>query len=226
MLAGARLLCGEAAIGLLLRQHAPQVFVCERLPGAQHHHVRRVAHLGGVVGMPCGHRVGDAALAAVRDTATVEALDAATSEHLGKRGPLSLLKAKLGSLPTVDEKKAMGHVITMNRDGSPQVTPVWFDFAGGVLRVNTAKGRVKARNMKDGAPVALTAKEASVLEYLLRRVGEVVPKPDILEHVWDFAYEGGPNVVEVYVSALRRKLGEQSIETIRGGGYRMSPHGR
>jgi phenylalanyl-tRNA synthetase alpha chain len=53
----------------------------------------------------------DAALAAVRDTATVEALDAATSEHLGKRGPLSLLKAKLGSLPTVDEKKAMGQAL-------------------------------------------------------------------------------------------------------------------
>jgi DNA-binding response OmpR family regulator len=74
--------------------------------------------------------------------------------------------------------------------------------------------------------VPLTAKEFAVLDYLLRRVGEVVPKTDILEHVWDVAYEGGPNVVEVYVSALRRKLGDDAIETIRGGGYRMSPHGR
>jgi PPOX class probable F420-dependent enzyme len=40
-------------------------------------------------------------------------------------------------------------------DGSPQVTPVWFDYTNGVIRVNTARGRVKARNMKEGAPVAL-----------------------------------------------------------------------
>jgi PPOX class probable F420-dependent enzyme len=40
-------------------------------------------------------------------------------------------------------------------DGSPQVTPVWFDYQDGVIRVNTAKGRVKARNMREGAPVAL-----------------------------------------------------------------------
>ena len=73
-----------------------------------------------------------------------------------------------------------------------------------------------------GVAVELTGREFAVLEYLMRRVGEVVPKADILTNVWDFAYEGGDNVVEVHVSALRRKLDTQSIETIRGGGYRMS----
>jgi two-component system OmpR family response regulator len=72
-----------------------------------------------------------------------------------------------------------------------------------------------------GRPVALTTKELGVLEYLARRAGEVVTKTEILEHVWDFAYDGGPNVVEVHVSALRRKLGSDAIETIRGGGYRL-----
>jgi DNA-binding response OmpR family regulator len=73
----------------------------------------------------------------------------------------------------------------------------------------------------DGTEVELTPREFSIVEYLLRRSGEVVPKSEILEHVWDFAYEGGDNVVEVHVSALRRKIGAGAIETVRGGGYRM-----
>ncbi|MTE21067.1 response regulator [Streptomyces sp. TRM43335] len=69
--------------------------------------------------------------------------------------------------------------------------------------------------------VALTAKEFSVLEHLAVRAGEVVSKAEILEHVWDFAYEGDVNIVEVYVSALRRKLGADVIATVRGAGYRL-----
>ena len=72
-----------------------------------------------------------------------------------------------------------------------------------------------------GDDVSLTAREFSILEYLLRRRGEVVPKREIVEHVWDYAYDGEDNVVEVHVSALRRKLGAEVIETIRGGGYRV-----
>jgi PPOX class probable F420-dependent enzyme len=54
------------------------------------------------------------------------------------------------------QKKAFAHIATVQPDGSPQVTPVWFDYTEGKLRVNTAKGRVKVRNMKEGAPVALS----------------------------------------------------------------------
>jgi DNA-binding response OmpR family regulator len=54
----------------------------------------------------------------------------------------------------------------------------------------------------------------------------VVPKAEILEHVWDFAFDGGDNVVEVHVSALRRKLGSAAIETVRGAGYRMGTRAR
>jgi hypothetical protein len=53
-------------------------------------------------------------------------------------------------------KVALANLATIQPDGSPQVTPVWFDFTGGVVRVNTAKGRVKARNMTVGSKVALS----------------------------------------------------------------------
>ena len=70
-------------------------------------------------------------------------------------------------------------------------------------------------------PVALTQREFGVLEYLMQRMGEVVPKSEIIEHVWDFAFDGDPNIVEVHVSAIRRKTGSDSIETVRGLGYRV-----
>jgi DNA-binding response OmpR family regulator len=87
----------------------------------------------------------------------------------------------------------------------------------GDLRVDTAAHRVFLAEEE----VTLTAKEFSVLEQLVLRAGEVVSKADILEHVWDFAYDGDPNIVEVYVSTLRRKLRAGLIGTVRGAGYRL-----
>ena len=58
-------------------------------------------------------------------------------------------------LDLLQQKKAFASLATTMPDGSPQVTPVWFDYQDGRIRVNTAKGRVKARNMKTGVPVAL-----------------------------------------------------------------------
>ena len=55
----------------------------------------------------------------------------------------------------VQQKKAFASLATVMADGSPQVTPVWFDYTDGVIRVNTAKGRVKSRTLRPGAPVAL-----------------------------------------------------------------------
>ncbi|AHH99441.1 response regulator transcription factor [Kutzneria viridogrisea] len=79
--------------------------------------------------------------------------------------------------------------------------------------------------LRAGQPVALTTKEFAVLECLLRHEGQVVAKHEILEQVWDLAYQGDPNIVEVYVSALRRKLdapfGRRTIDTVRGAGYRL-----
>ncbi|WP_217140209.1 response regulator transcription factor [Streptomyces sp. AC627_RSS907] len=87
----------------------------------------------------------------------------------------------------------------------------------GDLKVDTAAHRV----FLGEAEVTLTAKEFAVLEQLVVRAGQVVSKAEILEHVWDFAYAGDPNIVEVYVSALRRKLRAGLIGTVRGAGYRL-----
>jgi len=58
-------------------------------------------------------------------------------------------------LDLLTQKKAFANLATIMPDGSPQVTPVWVDYVDGMIRVNTAKGRVKARNMKEGSAVAL-----------------------------------------------------------------------
>ena len=77
--------------------------------------------------------------------------------------------------------------------------------------------------------IALTASEMALLEFLLRRKGDVVSKTDILDHVWDYGFEGDLNIVEVYVRHLRNKLdrpfGRDAIETVRGAGYRLAADG-
>ena len=76
-------------------------------------------------------------------------------------------------------------------------------------------------------PIALTAGEVSVLEYLLRADGRAVSKTELLEHCWDAASRADPAVVEVRIHHLRRKIdapfGARSIETVRGSGYRVDP---
>jgi DNA-binding response OmpR family regulator len=78
---------------------------------------------------------------------------------------------------------------------------------------------------RGGTPIELTAKEFALLEYLLRHPDEALTRTRIIEHVWDFAYDGDSNVVDVYVRYLREKIdrpfGRDSIETVRGTGYRL-----
>ena len=78
-------------------------------------------------------------------------------------------------------------------------------------------------------PVELTPRQFSLLEFLLRRAGEVLSKRVILEHVWDFAFDGDPNIVEVYVRQLRTRIDipfdRHSLQTVRGAGYRLDPDG-
>jgi two-component system OmpR family response regulator len=85
-----------------------------------------------------------------------------------------------------------------------------------------------AKTVRRGAePIALTAKEFALLECFMRRAGEVLSRTQLLERVWDFAYDGDSNVVEVYVRYLREKIdrpfGRRSLETVRGMGYRLRP---
>ena len=80
-----------------------------------------------------------------------------------------------------------------------------------------------------GIEVDLTAREMALLEFLLRRKGDVLAKREILEHVWNYDFEGDPNIVEVYVRHLRNKLDRPfargAFETVRGAGYRLDPDG-
>ena len=66
-----------------------------------------------------------------------------------------MARLPVNDLNLLNQKKAFANLATMMADGSPQVTPVWFDYSDGKIRVNTAKGRVKSRTLKPGAPVAL-----------------------------------------------------------------------
>ncbi len=98
---------------------------------------------------------------------------------------------------------------------APQARPAV--LATGDVRLDPATRVVTV----DEVPVALTPREFGLLEFLLRRPGQVVTKTEILDHVWDSASGVHPNVVEVYVGYLRRKLGRRLVETVRGAGYRL-----
>ncbi len=129
-----------------------------------------------------------------------EALDTGADDFLSKPFSYVVLVARLRAL--------------MRRGGGERQVVL----TAGDLSLDLATRRCT----RAGEPVELTPREFAVLEYLMRRQGEVVPKADIVSHVWDFNFEGGDNIVEVHVSALRRKLGSGAIETARGAGYRVS----
>jgi two-component system OmpR family response regulator len=78
--------------------------------------------------------------------------------------------------------------------------------------------------------VNMSAKELALLEYFMRNAGVVLSRSDLIDHVWDFAYDGTSNVVDVYVRYLREKIdrpfGRRSLETIRGSGYRLRADGQ
>ncbi|MDW8806214.1 response regulator transcription factor [Streptomyces scabiei] len=130
-----------------------------------------------------------------------EGLDTGADDYLTKPFSYVVLVARVKAL-------------LRRRNASGGASPV---HEVGELRLDTAARRVFLTEDE----VSLTTKEFSVLEQLVLRAGEVVSKADILEHVWDFAYDGDPNIVEVYISTLRRKLGPTLIRTVRGAGYRL-----
>ncbi|GIF07853.1 DNA-binding response regulator [Actinoplanes siamensis] len=90
-------------------------------------------------------------------------------------------------------------------------------LACGDVELDPAEKRV----LVAGREVSLTTREFALLEYLIRRPGEVVSKTELLDHVWDAALDTAPNAVEVYIGYLRRKIGRDRLETVRGAGYRL-----
>jgi len=88
----------------------------------------------------------------------------------------------------------------------------------GPLRLDTHGGRVSA----DGVPVTLTAQEFRILSYLMHHSGKVVSRTELMEHVYDRLYDSDSNVLEVLVGRIRRKVGPELIQTVRGQGYRLA----
>ena len=132
-----------------------------------------------------------------------DAFDLGADDYLTKPFSFLILMARLRALV---------------RRGAPE-RPVLITV--GSLVLDPAR-RAVARG---GVPISLTAREYGLLLYLMRNAGDVVSKAQILDNVWDSAYEGSDNIVEVYVRYLRRKLdlpfGLSTLHTIRGLGYRL-----
>jgi DNA-binding response OmpR family regulator len=92
-----------------------------------------------------------------------------------------------------------------------------------VLRAGRVSLDLRTRRASvDGHTTELTAREFTMLEVLLRHAGQVLSREQLLSHVWGYDYDPGSNVVDVYVGYLRKKLGQDAIETVRGMGYRLS----
>lgn len=136
--------------------------------------------------------------------ARIEGLDSGADDYLVKPFDFGELLARLRALI---------------RRGRQPLLPE--RLTAGPLVIDRRRRQVRLR---DG-DVALTAKEYALLEYLVRRAGDVVSRADISEHVWDDHYDPLSNVVDVYVQRLRRKLdrsgAESMIRTRRGEGYQL-----
>ena len=136
-----------------------------------------------------------------------QALDAGADDFLSKPFSYVVLLARLRAL--------------LRRGGAERPAVL----VAGDLTLDPATHRAARGDVE----VPLSPRQFSLLEYFLRHAGEVLPKSRILEHVWDFSFEGDPNIVEVYVRQLRLRVdepfGRSALQTVRGAGYRLDPDG-
>ncbi|RVX38307.1 two-component system OmpR family response regulator [Nonomuraea polychroma] len=138
-------------------------------------------------------------------TDRVRGLDSGADDYLTKPFALSELYARLRALTRRDPHE---------RPALLQVGDLSLDPVSRVVR-------------RGEAAITLSPKEFALLQEFMRRPGEVLSRTHLIEHVWDFAYDGGSNVVDVYVRYLRDKVdrpfGRDNIQTVRGAGYRLDP---
>lgn len=160
-------------------------------------------------------------------------------EQLREEGnwtPILMLTAKEGDLDEAEAldtgaddflRKPFAHMVLVARLRAllrrPGDRPVV--MTAGDLRLDPNQRRC----WRGDTEIDLRTREFSVLEYLIRNAGDVVSKQDILDHVWNYEYDGDPSIIEVYVRNLRKKIDipydRSSIQTVRGAGYRLAEDG-
>jgi len=138
-----------------------------------------------------------------RDLDEIEGLDVGADDYVTKPFSFDVVLARIRSLVRRGATE---------RPSVIEVGDLSYDPASKILT-------------RAGLVIDLTARELALMELFMRRAGIVLSKTEILDNVWDFAFEGDPNIVEVYVGRLRRKVdrpfGRADIETLRGTGYRL-----
>jgi DNA-binding response OmpR family regulator len=141
------------------------------------------------------------------DLDEAEALDSGADDYVIKPFSFPVLVARLRAL--------------LRRTGGASPAPL----EAGDLRIDTARQQA----WRGDTEIPLTTRQFQVLEFLLRRAGAVQSKNDILAGVWEYDFDGDPNIVEVYIRRLRMRIdepfGRHAIETVRGSGYRLAPDG-
>ena len=129
----------------------------------------------------------------------VAGIDAGADDYVAKPFHIEEVLARVRALI----RRAAGHATT--------------ELVCGGLRLDTKTSKVDL----DGAPVKLTSHEFRLLAYLMHHMGEVVSRTELVEHLYDQDFARDSNTVEVFVGRLRKKIGNDLIETVRGMGYRM-----
>jgi DNA-binding response OmpR family regulator len=135
----------------------------------------------------------------------VQGLNSGADDYLTKPFALRELVARI---------KALSRRHLVDRTATLSVGPISLDTVSHVVQVS-------------GQPVELTAKEFAIMEFFMLHPRQVLSREQVLENVWDYAFDGGRNLIEVYMGRLRKKLTDAGIEdpfvTLRGAGYRLDP---
>ncbi len=131
----------------------------------------------------------------------VQGFDAGADDYVAKPFHMEEVLARLRALV----RRAAGHATS--------------DISCGPIRLDTRAGRV----MVDGNPVKLTSHEYRLLAYMMHHVGRVISRTELVEHLYDQDFDRDSNTIEVFVGRLRKKLGTEQLQTVRGLGYLLAP---